>query len=90
MVKTSKEEKKKNINISFEDGKSDSISQIYRAYSPHRSKSTFSTKKQCLPRIRKENSELTELQKYLFEFHQKSKFLLSELEQKVLGKETKN
>ena len=89
LVKTHKE-KRKNINISFEDQKSESINKIFRLHSPNRSRSTFAAKKPGLPRIRQESSELTELQKYLFDFHEKSKFLLSQLEQKVLGKETIN
>lgn len=90
LVRTHKEKKRKNINISYEDHKSESINKIYRPGSPYRSKSTFSTKKSCLPRINPESSELTDLQKYLIDFHQKSKFLLSQLEQKVLGKDSNN
>ena len=89
LVRTHKD-KRKNPNISFEEQKSESINKIYRLHSPNRSKSTLATKKQALPRLHQENSELSDLQKYLFDFHQKSKFLLGQLEQKVLGKETIN
>ena len=89
IIKTNKEERKKNTNNSFEEAKSGSISKNHQKNITTRSKSTLPVKKNCLPRIKKENLELNELQKYLSEFHQKSKYLLSELEQKVLGKEVK-
>ena len=75
----------KKINISFEGIKTES-----RPFEPqvsNRSRSTIATKKSVLPKIHKENCEMSDLQKYMIEFHQKSKFLLSQLEERVLGKD---
>lgn len=79
-------DKKKLLDLSYDFCKAEEINRIYQNSSPTRSKSSFSTKKALWPKTKKESLEISDLQKYLFEFHQKSKILLSQLEQKVLGK----
>lgn len=83
LTKTHQNHSKK-INISFEGIKSDFRPTDFQP--SNRSRSTITTKKSVLPKIHKEN-DLSELQKYMVEFHQKSKFLLNQLEEKVLGKD---
>lgn len=78
--------KKKVWDLTFDCCKDREINRIYQVNSPNRSKSSLANKKSCLPKIRKDGVDVGELQKYVFEFHQKSKFLLSQLEEKVLGK----
>ncbi|OMJ80301.1 hypothetical protein SteCoe_19452 [Stentor coeruleus] len=78
--------KKKILDLSYDSYKHEEINRIYQNNSPNISKSSFSNKKSLWFKTKKDNPDLNGLQKYLFEFHQKSKILLNQLEQKVLGK----
>lgn len=77
-----RKEPKKLVNTSFENKKIDT-SKIFMNKSKDRARSTFYTKKSSNG---VNNDGVSELQKYLFEFHQKSKFLVEQLEKNVLGK----
>ena len=77
--------KNKNIKISSQESKKKYFDTITKLYSPDLLKSTYINRKD-----RKPSPELAELQKYVIEFQQKSKFLLSQLEAKVLGKDGSN
>ena len=79
-------EKKKQTNSSFQEGKRNPYDNITRIYSPETTNSYFTKRKQI--KDLQKNNEITELQQYFFDFQQKSKLLLSQLEQKVLGKDT--
>lgn len=81
---------KREFDGNFPEKKTEFIRGISSVYSPNRSKSTITTNKKHLPRIKKEVTEINDLQKYLIEFHSKSKFLLGQLEQNVLGKKSFN
>lgn len=81
-----KKDKKKLLDLSFDFCKAEEINRIYQNNSPNRSKPLFSNKKFLWPKTKKDSPDISDLQKYLFKFHQKSKNLLSQLEQKVLGK----
>ena len=85
--KNSNFKNKKSLYTSLENSKGDSISQNLNKYIPERSKSTFYSKKNKSKPVEKRKPEVSDLQKYLFEFQQKSKFLLNQLEQRVLGKD---
>ena len=61
---------------------------IYSTDSPLQS--NYFVKRNYLNNIRRENNELSVLQKYVIDFQQKSKLLLSQLEEKVLGKDGNN
>jgi hypothetical protein len=76
---------KKDLESSMQSRKNDSINNMTSVYSKDRSKSTFNRSKRYLPKIKKEGADLLKLQEYLTEFHNKSKFLLEQLEQNVLG-----
>ncbi|OMJ66748.1 hypothetical protein SteCoe_36313 [Stentor coeruleus] len=78
--------KEKGLDASNENFKSEEIHRIYQMSFSKRSKSSFSTKKSALPKIKKADAELTEIQKYMNNFYEKSKVLLGQLEERVLGK----
>ncbi|OMJ67482.1 hypothetical protein SteCoe_35347 [Stentor coeruleus] len=87
--KTNKDKnlKKKVWDLTFDCSKDQEINRIYQVNSSNRSKSSFTNKKKTyLPKIKKDDVGVEDLQKYVLEFHQKSKLLLSQLEEKVLGK----
>lgn len=68
------------------DKKQGSIVKIDQVYLPSRSKSTLNSNHAYLPKIKKQGANVNELQEFLVEFHNKSKFLLSQLEESVFGK----
>ena len=76
---------KKELESSMNSRKNDSIHHMASVYSKDRSKSTLNRSKRHLPKIRKEGNDLMKLQQYLTEFQNKSKLLLEQLEQNVLG-----
>ena len=88
-INSHKKKKKTHDNSILQDN-TEALSRVLKAYSPNRSKSSLNTKNNRLPKIRNKNSDVSDLQKYLAEFHQKSKLLLNQLEQKVLGKKNTN
>ncbi|OMJ68763.1 hypothetical protein SteCoe_33704 [Stentor coeruleus] len=57
-------------------------------YLPNRSKSTLTSNAKYFPNMRNENSHISEMNIYLIEFHNKSKFLLNQLEEKIFGKKS--
>lgn len=78
--------KEKGLDFSNENIKAEEIHRIYQMSFSKRSKSSFSNKKSTLPKIKKNDTELTEIQKYMNDFYEKSKVLLGQLEERVLGK----
>ncbi|OMJ95399.1 hypothetical protein SteCoe_1154 [Stentor coeruleus] len=74
------------VNSFKKNRKQDSIVKIEHIYLPSRSKSTLNSNSVNLPKIKKQGDNLNELQEFFIEFHNKSKFLLSQLEASVFGK----
>ena len=77
---------KTNKDLDSSSYKTSSIHRLNSVYSKDRSKSTLNYSKRHLPKINKQGADIQKLQQYLAEFHNKSKFLLEQLEHNVLEK----
>lgn len=87
-IVTTKKRRNRKDNISF-DSKYLDVSKSSRVnLTSHRIRSNSRTSDRKEASEIKRPSQVHTIQQYFLEFHQRSKFLLSQLEQKVLGKKT--
>ncbi|OMJ85138.1 hypothetical protein SteCoe_13604 [Stentor coeruleus] len=77
---------KNEVSFLKKDRRPENAAKIENIYLGKRSKSSLSSNQKYFPKLKKDVLQLDEMQNYINEFHNKSKKLLKQLEEKIFGK----